>query len=182
MKSKEDSILELFFENPTRELHFEDILKETDIARSKADRWLKLFIKEGIIKRIKEKKKMPYYISDYNSPSYKNRKKLFALNKFYKSGLLNHLISLNKTKAVILFGSYSRGDWYKNSDIDIFIYGNPEGLKIMEYELKLHKEIQVFICHNKDELNKFGAGFIRNIIKGELLKGDLDFIEVGLNA
>ena len=52
----------------------------------------------------------------------------------------------------------------------------------MEYELKLHKEIQVFICHNKDELNKFGAGFIRNIIKGELLKGDLDFIEVGLNA
>jgi len=44
MESKEESVLELFFENPTREWHFEEILKEAAITRSKADAWLKKFI------------------------------------------------------------------------------------------------------------------------------------------
>ena len=182
MKSKEESIIELFFENPTKEWHFEEIVKEVKIARSKADSWLKKFHKNGIIKRIKKKGKMPYYISNYNSPQYKNKKKIFALNKLHESGFLNHLNSLQKAKTIILFGSFSRSDWYKNSDIDIFIYGDPEGLKIVNYELKLHRNIQLFICQSKEELIKLGDGLIRNIIKGNLLKGNLDFVEVGINA
>ncbi|MDO8740598.1 MAG: nucleotidyltransferase domain-containing protein [Candidatus Woesearchaeota archaeon] len=182
MKSKEDHVLELFFENPTKEWHFEEILKEAKLARSKADRWLKQFTKEKLVKRVKERGKMPYYTGNYESPAYKNRKKLFALNKLYDSGFLNHLSSLRKAKTVILFGSFARSDWYKNSDIDLFIYGDPEGLKIGNYEMKLSRNIQLFICHNQQELHKFGLGLIRNIIKGNLIKGDMDFVKVGINA
>lgn len=182
MKSKEKEILELFFENPTKEWHFEEIIKEVEIARSKADRWLKNFLKNRIIKRIKERGKMPYYISSYNSSEYKIQKKIFALNKLYQSGFLTHLYSLKKTEAIILFGSFSRSDWYKNSDIDIFIYGNPEGLKIANYELKLRRDIQLFICQNKKDLIKLGTGLIRNILKGNLIKGHLNFVEVDINA
>lgn len=182
MKSKEEHMLELFFENPTREWHFEEILKEAKITRSKADRWLKKFAKEELIKRVKEKGKMPYYTGSYECPAYKNKKKLFALNKLNESGFLNHLSSLQKVRTIILFGSFARSDWYKDSDIDIFIYGNPEGLKIADYETKLHKDIQLFVCHTKEELTKFGTGLIRNIIKGNLIKGDVDFIKVDVNA
>ncbi len=182
MRSKEGSVIELFFENPTREWHFEEIVNEAKIARSKTNNWLKKLIKEGLIKRIKKKGKMSYYISNYNSSEYKIRKKLFGLNKLYKSGLLNHLDSLQKAKTIILFGSFSRSDWYKNSDVDIFIYGDPKGLKIANYELKLHRDIQLFICQNKEELSKLRHGLIRNIIKGNLLKGNLDFVEVAVNA
>tara|TARA_Y100000310_G_scaffold260603_1_gene269604 strand:- start:8314 stop:8874 length:561 start_codon:yes stop_codon:yes gene_type:complete len=182
MRSKEENILELFFENPAKESHFEEIVSEVKIARSKTNNWLKKLIKEKLIKRIKKKGKMPYYISNYSSSEYKIRKKLFGLNKLYKSGLLSHLDSLQKVKAIILFGSFSRSDWYKNSDIDIFIYGNPEGLKIADYELRLHRDIQLFICQNIKELSKLGNGLIRNIIKGNLLKGNLDFLEVAVNA
>lgn len=182
MKSKEERIIELFFENPTKEWHFEGIIDEVKIARSKTNNWLKKLIKERLIKRIKKKGKMPYYISNYNSSEYKIRKKIFGLNKLYKSGFLNHLYSLHKAKSIILFGSFSRSDWYKNSDVDIFIYGDPEGLKIADYELRLHRDIQLFICQNKEELSKLGNGLIRNIIKGNLLKGDLDFVEVVINA
>ncbi len=182
MKSKENDILKLFFEEPAKEWHFKDILKEGHITKSKADGWLKYFIKNEFIKRVKEKDKMPYYIANYESASYKNKKKLFALNRFYEIGLLNHLVSLKKAKTIILFGSFSRWDWYKNSDIDIFIYGNPEGLKVSKYELKLNKEIQLFMCKDKKELRKYGDGLIRNILKGEFIKGDLDFIEVNINA
>jgi len=182
MKSKKDKIIELFFEEPTRQWHFEEMLKEAKITRSKADSWLKKLIREKMIKRIKEKNKMPYYVSNYESPEYKNKKRIFALNRLYESGLLNHLYSLRKSKTVILFGSFSRSDWYKNSDIDIFIYGDEEGLKIMNYELKLHRNIQLFICRDNNELAKLGPGLIRNIIKGDLIKGDINFIKVDLNA
>lgn len=182
MKSKEENILKIFFENPTKEWHFEEILKEAKIARSKLDHWLKKLKRKELIKRVKEKGKMPYYISNYESPEYKNKKKLFALNDLYKTGFLNHLLSLKKAKTVILFGSFARSDWYKNSDIDLFIYGSPEGLKIAEYETKLHRNIQLFITNSKKELKKLGSGLIRNIIKGNLIKGDLDFIKVIINA
>ena len=182
MKSKEKKVMELFFDNPTREWHFEEIVKESKIARSKADSWLKKFIKVGLIQKIKKKGKMPYYIGNYSSSTYKNKKKLFALDNLYESGLLNHLDSLQKAKTVILFGSFTRSDWYGDSDIDIFIYGDPKGLKIADYELKLHRDIQLFICQDKKGLEKLGDGLIRNIIKGNLIKGNLDFMEVGINA
>ncbi len=182
MESKEGRVAELFFDNPTKEWHFEEIAREAKIARSKADDWLKKFIKERLIKKIKKSGKMPYYTSNYSSSDFKNKKKIFALNKLYETGLLNHLDSLKKAKTVILFGSFSRSDWYKNSDIDIFIYGNPEGLRISNYELKLHRDIQLFICKNKNELKKLGNGLIRNVIKGNIIKGNIDFIEVNISA
>ena len=182
MQSKEKNVMELFFENPTREWHFEEIVKEAKIARSKTDSWLKKFIKNRLVKRIKKKGKMPYYISDFASSEYKSKKRIFALNKLYETGLFSHLDSLQKAKTIILFGSFSRSDWYKNSDIDIFVYGDPEGLKIVNYELKLHRNIQLFICQNKEELAKLSKGLIRNIIKGNIIKGNLDFIEVDISA
>jgi predicted nucleotidyltransferase len=182
MKSKEDDVLELFFDNPTREWHFEEFLTEIEISRGKLDDWLKKFLKAGLIKKIREKGEMPYYISNHGYNVYKNKKRLFALNKLYDSGLLNHLSSLEDAKSVILFGSFARSDWYKNSDIDIFIYGSSRGLKIVDYELKLHRDIQVFTCASITELKKFGDGLIRNIIKGNLIKGDIDFIKVDVNA
>ena len=182
MLSKAENILSLFFNEPTKEWHFEKIIEESKITRSKADRWLKQFIEEGLIRKIKKQGHMPYYIGSYLSPPYKNRKRLFALNTLYKSGFLNHLASLQKARTVIIFGSFARSDWYSKSDIDLFIYGGTEGLKLAEYEMKLNRDIQVFACAKKEDLRKFGEGLIRNIIKGNMVKGDIDFVSVGINA
>ena len=148
MRSKEDIILNLFFNNPTKEWRFKELILETRIARSKLDGWLKKFRKSKIIKRVKETGKMPHYISNYSSEEYRNRKRVFGINKLYESGLVNHLTGLN-ARTVIIFGSLSRSDWHAESDIDIFIYGDIEGLKISTYELKLGREIQIFHCETK---------------------------------
>ena len=181
MESKENRVLELFFDSPTKEWHFKDILKSAKIARSKADGWLKRFVKEGLIQRVKPKGKMPYYVANHESSYYRNRKKLFALNKLFESGLLDYLSSL-KAKTVIIFGSITRSDWYKKSDIDIFIYGDSADLDIAKYETKLHRSIQVFTAENNADLAKLGEGLIKNIISGDLVKGDLDFLKVQVNA
>ena len=104
------------------------------------------------------------------------------MKSLYESGFLNHLGSLKKAETIILFGSFSRSDWYKNSDIDLFIYGDPTGLKIANYELKLQREIQMFVCKDKEELEKLGVGLLKRIIKGKIIKGGLDFINVNINA
>jgi len=182
MESKKDKIIELFFNEPTREWHFEEIIKEAKLARSKADRWLKGFIKGGLIKRLKERGKMPYYMALYSSPEYRIQKRAYAQNQLHESGLLSRLLSLDNVDSVILFGSFSRSDWYKGSDIDVFIYGNPKNLKISPYETRLKRDIQLFICKDQAELRKFGAGLIKNVIKGDLVKGGIDFVKIEINA
>ena len=182
MQSKEEAVLELFFNYPTKEWHFEELLKKAKITRSKADAWLKRFTLNGLVKRVKQKGRMPFYISNYASPVYMHKKKLFAMERMYQSGFLNHLSWLPNATTVIIFGSFVRSDWYEKSDIDLFIYGDPAGLKIAQYEAKLHRNIQVFVCSNKKDLIHFGPGLIKNIIKGSIIKGDIDFIRVDLNA
>lgn len=183
-ESKETAILELFLDYPTKHWHFGAIKLKVPIADSKISRWLKKFCKKGMIKRVKELGKMPYYIARFLSPEYINTKKIIGLQKLNESGLLNHLCSIEKVKTAILFGSFYHGDWHKDSDIDIFVFGdlNKGDLNIGKYERKLQHEIQTFTCKNLQELRKFDGKLIESIIKGIILKGNIDFLKVKINV
>jgi hypothetical protein len=138
-KSREEDILELFYNYPTKHWHFKEIRKEVGIADNKISRWLKLFINKGLIKKIKPTQKMPYYVSNYGSSEYQNRKKIYAIEKLHRSGLLNHLTELD-AKTVIIFGSFVRWDWNSESDIDLFIFGDDKNLEKGKYEKILHRD------------------------------------------
>ena len=171
-------LLELFFNEPSKHWLFKELRAKAKISEPQLTKWLHRFTKEGLIKRIKPHSKMPYYVGNYESGVYKNRKRLFAYNRLYETGFLNYLLSLKKAETVIIFGSFSRWDWYSKSDIDLFIYGSTDGLNLGAYEKKLHRDIEVFSCKNTKQLNKFGVALIRNIIKGNIVKGDIKFLEV----
>lgn len=175
---KDEAVLTLFYNQPTRHWHFEEILREAYISRPQAAQWLKHFEQEKVIKKIKQKWRMPYYVADYESSAYQARKKLFALNELEKKSFLSHLAGLPKARAVILFGSMSRWDWNRDSDIDVFIYGDSEGFDKVTYRSKLHREIETFVCRDERELKKLGPAFLRNIVGGYIVKGTLDFVEV----
>lgn len=180
MESKEEQVLEPFFNSP-KHWHFDELLEKAGISRSQLVQWLKKFVKNRLIKRIKPKGRMPYYIGNYTSLRFKNLKRIFALDKLCESGLLDHLGSLQKAKTIIIFGSFSRSDWYKNSDVDIFIYGDPKGLKIVDYELKLHRDIQLFTARDKKDLKKMGSGLIQNILEGYFVKGKFGQLGIKLS-
>lgn len=171
MISKEEKVLELFFNESSKHWHFEQVLKAAKVSRSNAVKWLAKLEHESIILRVKPEGKMPYYIGNVHNPAYQNRKKVFALLKFQQSGFLDHLASLPDTKVIILFGSFSRWDWYKESDIDLFIYGNDDALDIATYETALKREIQVFTVKNEKELREFPPDLLRNIVNGYRIKG-----------
>lgn len=179
---KEEGVLGLFFNEPTKHWHFEDILKTAKISRPQAAQWLRKFVQEGLIQRIKPKRKMPYYVSNYESPAYRIKKRVYTINRLYQSGFMVHLMALPKVQTVILFGSFARADWHTESDIDLFVYGNPEDLDLVKYERLLHREIQLFNARNKEDLKKMGAPLLLNILKGQTIKGTPDFLAVKLHA
>jgi predicted nucleotidyltransferase len=175
---KEDSLLGLFFNEPSRHWHFEELLRMGGISRPQAACWMKKFASEKLVKRIKPRGKMPYYIADYERPEYQTRKRLFALQQLEKKGFLSHLLSLPKAYTVIIFGSLSRWDWHTESDIDLFVYGDLEGFDKANYRSKLHREIETFVCKDKKDIGKLNPALLRNILEGYLVKGALDFVEV----
>ncbi|MFC1691767.1 nucleotidyltransferase domain-containing protein [Nanoarchaeota archaeon] len=178
--SKEHKVLELILENsPLKQWHFEEFVKTTNMTRAAVNKWLKKYQKQGLIKRIKDKGKFPYFTSGQNNPAYKSKKRLFILNQLHNSGLITNLLSLEKAKTAIIFGSIAKGDWYKDSDIDIFIYGKSKGFEKHKFELKLHRDIQLHIFENKNEIKQLETGLIKNIINGHIIKGSInDFVEV----
>lgn len=179
MRSKEELVLEPFFNRP-KYWHFDELHKKIGISRPQLSYWLKKFEKKKIIQRVKLRGKMPYYIGVFENPEFQNRKRLFALKQLTDSGLLNHLSTLDRAKLVILFGSFSRYDWYDHSDIDIFIYGNDDEFEQGKYELKLDREIQLFTAKNKEDFKKMGSGLIQNMLEGFIVKGDLEQLGVRL--
>ena len=79
----------------------------------------------------------------------------------------------------MLFGSIVKGDWYKESDLDIFILGDVPDFDKNIYEHKLNRNIETHIFQCKEEIKKVKTGLIKNIINGYIIKGQVqDIVEV----
>ena len=178
--SKEEKVLKLILENsPLKEWHFEEIVRKANVTRLVANKWLKKYRHEGLFRYIKEKGKFPYYIAGANNLAYYSIKRIYALEQLHKSGLITKLLSIKTAKTIILFGSIVKGDWYKDSDIDIFILGDISDFNKNIYELRLHKKIELHIFHNIKEIKEIKTGLIQNIVNGYVLKGQIqDFAKV----
>ena len=173
--SKEDVILDLILESsPLKHWHFEELVKETKMTRASVNKWLKKLVKEKILFKIKEKNKFSYFTVGKNNQEYYCRKKLRALQKIYESGLVQNLVNQEKARNIVLFGSMSKGDYYANSDIDLFILGNISDFNKKVYERKLLKNIELHIFKNKEELKKLKSGLIKNVLNGYVIKGDIN--------
>ena len=179
-ESKEENVLKLVLENsPLKEWHFSEIVKEAKVTKAVANKWLKKYVNEKLLKKTKEKNKFPYFTVGTNNPVYYSLKRIYVLNQMHDCGLIPKLLSLKKAKTVILFGSISRGDWYKNSDIDIFIYGGVEDFDKHFYELKLGKHIELHVFEDKADILEVKTGLFKNIINGYFVKGQIqDIAEV----
>src|SRR3989344_2797180 len=178
--SKEENILNIILENsPLREWHFEEIVREAKVTKVVANKWLKKYVDNGLLSRVKKKGKFPYFVSGANNMAYKSLKKIYALDLLYSSGLIQQLSSLKTANTIIIFGSWIKGDWYKNSDIDIFIYGSAEGFNKHFYEIKLDRIIELHSFNNKHEIKEVKTGLIKNVVNGYLIKGQIkDIAEV----
>jgi predicted nucleotidyltransferase len=182
--SKQERVLELFFNEATKHWHFHDIVKTANVSDIVTNKWLKKFCFDELIKRVKPSKRMPYYIANWDNEQYHIAKRFYALNKLHNSGLIYKLQSLKGAKTIVIFGSFARTDWHTKSDVDIFIYGDPgefrfgtlwEGLGLQGKS----REISVHSYPSLDKIRSIHSGLMKNVVKGFFVKGSIhDIAEV----
>ncbi len=174
----ENKLKPLFYNSSLRRWHFEALIEESGLSRNRTNAHIKELVKSRFIKRVKPQGKMPYYEAVIDE-RFRAEKRLYGLKMLEGSGLFSHLNSLSGIKTAILFGSFSRGDWNKSSDVDLFIFGDDSDFEIGRIESKLGKEIQLFSFNDPLEIvRKLDPHLIPNIAKGFNIKGNLEPFKV----
>lgn len=166
------TIKEYFFTNPTARLRVRQLERATGTPLPSVTRYVKELEKEGIIKQTTIAGTTTY-AADRSSRQYLLEKKLHNISELHRSGLVEQLIKEHSNPAIVLFGSYSKGEDTEESDIDLYLETPTKKKPALErFEKKLHRSIQLFIHKSiKDIKNKELAN---NIINGTTING---FIE-----
>ncbi|MBI5072817.1 nucleotidyltransferase domain-containing protein [Candidatus Woesearchaeota archaeon] len=158
---KWNKMLELFFEQPEKQFTLREIVKQTKIPLATAQRYVKELQEQNIITREIKANATPYF---------RFRKTFFLIDKLFTSDLMEYLEKEFSPSVIILFGSVRKGEYDKQSDIDIFVEttAEPKNISLKEFEKKLGHKIQLFI---EKDINHLPKDLRNNIINGIKLRG-----------
>ena len=99
-------------------------------------------------------------------------KRVANLKQIYETGLADFLEKEFAGAAIILFGSYSRGDDIANSDIDIAVIGRKDKLiGLSAYEKLLERTININFYESWKKIHK---NLKENICNGIVLAGGIE--------
>ncbi|MEK6824686.1 MAG: nucleotidyltransferase domain-containing protein [Nanoarchaeota archaeon] len=172
-KSIKDRIKEYFFVNPTVKLRVRQIERELKNPLPSVIRYTKELEKEKILKK-SEIGNVVFYSGDRSSKNFLLEKKLFNIQSLYSSEMIDFLIMELSNPAIIVFGSYAKGEDVENSDIDLYIETpSKKEIKLEKFGKILKRKIQIFFYKNIHEIKNIDLA--NNIINGIILNG---FIEV----
>ena len=167
-KSTIQKVLTIFFENPSREFHLRELSRLLKLSMPTIISATDKLAKEMLI--IKEKGKViTKVMANRENINFTRYKRMYNLELIYSSNLIGFLSeSYNQPKAIILFGSFSRGEDIEKSDIDIAVITNKRlTLDLSKYENILKKAITL----HEVNLGKISKEFKANLLNGIILEG-----------
>jgi len=166
--------LKIFFEDPNPQgtgFQLREISRKISLAPISVKKYLEELAKAGIITKSKHRiHGYPVYQANRESEDFKLLKKTDMILTLYESGLIEHLSNECTPDAIILFGSASKGEDTKNSDVDLFLLCREKKLSLERFEEKTKRKISLFFSENFNTLSK---ELKNNIINGTILKGYL---------
>jgi len=110
----------------------------------------------------------PTYRANRASGLFRFYKRMDMVFRLEESGLLERLWEEFSPKAIVLFGSASKGEDIKESDVDIFILGKEKRIEMGKYERTLKRNVSLHFAESLGELPK---ELRNNIINGTILRG-----------
>jgi predicted nucleotidyltransferase len=176
-ETAKNKILGVLFRYPEKEFSLSDLAREANVAKANLSGILEEFQEAGLI-IIEKLSKIWRIKANQTNWLYIRSKTVYNLNFVYKSGLVEFLVDFFKNpKAVVLFGSFRKGEDLSNSDIDIAIEVSDAkeyqiiGLKeLAEFEQIIDRRIQIHLF-NRENID---IGVFNNIANGILLWGFLE--------
>jgi predicted nucleotidyltransferase len=169
-----DKIKELFIENPEKEYHVREVSRLVNQSPTTISKKLKELAKKNFL-IFRNELNHSLYKSNNEYEEYKQAKISYNLNKLKESGLIDFLIKeYGYPEAIILFGSFAKGEDNKNSDIDLAVISpNKTKVNLEKFRTKLKKEIQLFILSKKEIviMEVKNKELLNNLINGITLYG-----------
>ena len=170
-------VAEILFEFPEKEFSLSDLAKEAGVAKANIGSMLKILYKAEFIE-ITKLNKIWRIKAKQNSWNFIKAKIVRNIHLIYQSNIVEFLNDYYKNpKAIVLFGSFRKGEDMTGSDIDIAIETDEvQNCKILNlkelayFENILGRKIQIHIFNRKDvDIHVFN-----NIANGIVLGGFLE--------
>jgi predicted nucleotidyltransferase len=175
-ETSRQSVLNILFRYPEKEFSLSDLAKEAGVAKANIGHILDELIRNDLIEvkkltkiwRIKAKQQSWYFIRN---------KIIHNMNFIYNSGIVEFIYEHFKhPKAIVLFGSFRKGEDISESDIDIAIerdegeYVVTRLKELSEFENLIKRRIHIHLFNRKNvDINVFN-----NIANGIVLMGFLE--------
>ena len=115
-KDIKQTIMEYFFVNPTAKLRVREIERTLRLSLPSVIRYCKELEQVEIL-RLYTTGNVNFYTAS-RSETYLLEKKLDNLRKLYESGLINYLKIELSNPAIVLFGSFAKGEDTEETDTD----------------------------------------------------------------
>jgi len=160
-------IMDVFFDNPTKEFHARELSRKTNLSIFSVLEAIKKLSKEDFISV--QKKGNMKIVKSSHSATFIRAKRIRNLEKLYNCSIVDYLNEIyEKPEAIILFGSYSRGDDIESSDVDLAIITKEH--KELNTE-KFGKNLSRKISIHEIDIKKISREFHNNLINGIVLEG-----------
>jgi predicted nucleotidyltransferase len=173
-KDNEYRVLKIFFDDPVpggMGFQLRELSRKTAIAPPSVKKYLARLEKERLITKASHRiQGYPLYYANRDGEEFRFLKKLDNLMMISECGLLEYISEVCMPDAIVLFGSASKGEDLKGSDIDIFILSGEEKLNLSRFEKKLNRSINLLFSKDFKKLSK---ELRNNILNGIILKGYL---------
>jgi predicted nucleotidyltransferase len=165
-------VLKLFFDSPEKKFHIRQISRLTKLSPPGVLKIVKRLSDEGFL--LSEKSKLVKNISAPRTDKFIQAKRMFNVYSLYDCGIIRFLREkYEEPEAIILFGSYSKGEDTSKSDIDIAIITSKSillGMKKFESVLKRKINLHEIKINNADK------SFLNSLSNGIVLYGYLKMI------
>ena len=163
------AVLEVFFKEPTT-IHFiREIGRKINLAQTSVRNHIKELEKNNLIIEIKSK---PFngFIANRDNEGFIFYKQSYNFYSLYE--LKELLVKLVYPKAMIVFGSYARGEDTEESDIDIILLSKiKKEINLKKLEKSLNRKINVNFIDSLDKLDK---SLKTNVLNGWVIYGGID--------
>ncbi|MBS1267302.1 MAG: hypothetical protein MAG795_01274 [Candidatus Woesearchaeota archaeon] len=158
---------ELIYLYPEKWIHIRRLATILKVSPNSIRNWAKELLKQELIVR-REHANLIEFRGNLENKDFIRKKQVYNLGNIYNSGIVDFLSDYFSGATIILFGSYSRGEDYSESDIDIaVITSSNQRPELSKYEKKLKRRVELSLFTKKDVSKEF----MNNLINGIVLNG-----------
>ena len=161
-------VLEVFFKEPTKVHFIRGISKNINLATTSVKKYIDRLSKENLIIQ-KESGPFKGYIANREEDKFIFYKQIYNLYSLYE--LKTKIILEIGPQAIVLFGSYQKGEDIEGSDIDLAIFTKiKKEINVKKFEDSLNRHVHITYIEN---INKIEKNLQENLRGGWIIYGKI---------